>query len=291
MGHTLTMRTILLFVLPVVLFTGCIQTIAVSTVGGMVDDGFTALTEERDLDFAEKALPGNIKLLEVMLKNKPEDVRLLTLTSQGYSSYALGFLEDSLQDRARDFYLRGRDFGMRILRQDKNLAKALDGSVDDLKAALRTYDSDMVPAAFWTAFGWGSYIYLSLGNPDAIADLPRAEALMDFVVKHDSSFYYGGAHVFLGTLYGSRPRMLGGNIELAKDHFARALRINGGKFLMTYVYQARSVAVQTLDEALFDECLQKVESASLEILPEFRLANAIAKKKAQKLMSRRAELF
>jgi tetratricopeptide (TPR) repeat protein len=285
------MRTILLFVLPAVLFTGCIQTIAVSTVGGMVDEGFTALTEERDLDFAEKALPGNIKLLEVMLKNKPDDVRLLTLTSQGYSSYALGFLEDSLQDRARDFYMRGRDFGMRILRQDRDMAKALDGSVDDLKAALRTYDSDMVPAAFWTAFGWGSYIYLSLGNPDAIADLPRAEALMDFVVKHDSSFYYGGAHVFLGTLYGSRPKMLGGNIDLAKDHFARALRINGGRFLMTYVYQARSVAVQTLDEALFDECLQKVESASLEILPEFRLANAIAKKKAQLLMSRRAELF
>jgi hypothetical protein len=291
MGHTLTMRTILLFVLPVVLFTGCIQTIAVSTVGGMVDEGFTALTEERDLDFAEKALPGNIKLLEVMLKNKPDDVRLLTLTSQGYSSYALGFLEDSLQDRARDFYLRGRDFGMRILRQDRDLAKALDGSVDDLKAALRSYDSEMVPAAFWTAFGWGSYIYLSLGNPDAIADLPRAEALMDFVVEHDSSYYYGGAHVFLGTLYGSRPKMLGGNIDLARDHFARALRINGGKFLMTYVYQARSVAVQTLDEALFDECLQKVDSASLEILPEFRLANAIAKKKAQLLMSRRAELF
>jgi hypothetical protein len=291
MGHTPTMRTILLFVLPVVLFTGCIQTIAVSTVGGMVDEGFTALTEERDLDFAEKALPGNIKLLEVMLKNKPDDVRLLTLTSQGYSSYALGFLEDSLQERARDFYLRGRDFGMRILRQDKDLAKGLDGSVDDLKAALKTYDKDMVPAAFWTAFGWGSYIYLSLGNPDAIADLPRAEALMEFVVKHDSSFYYGGAHVFLGTLYGSRPKMLGGNIDLARDHFARALRINGGKFLMTYVYQARSVAVQTLDEALFDECLRKVESASLEILPEFRLANAIAKKKAQLLMSRRAELF
>jgi tetratricopeptide (TPR) repeat protein len=291
MGHILTMRTTLVFVLPVVLFTGCIQTIAVSTVGGIVDNGFAALTEERDLDFAEKALPGNIKLLEVMLKNKPDDIRLLTLTSQGYSSYALGFLEDSLQDRARDFYLRGRDFGMRILRQDKDLAKALDGSVEDLKAALRTYDSEMVPAAFWTAFGWGSYIYLSLGNPDAIADLPRAEALMDFVVKHDSSFYYGGAHVFLGTLYGSRPKMLGGNIDLAKDHFARALRINGGRFLMTYVYQARSVAVQTLDEALFDECLQKVESASLEILPEFRLANAIAKKKAQLLMSRRAELF
>ena len=54
---------------------------------------------------------------------------------------------------------------------------------------------------------------------------------------------------------------------------------------------ARSFAVQTQDEALFDQSLRKVEEASLDILPEFRLANAIAKKKAQLLISRRADLF
>ena len=272
-------------------FSGCIQGIAVSTVGGIVDDGFTAITEESDLDFAEKALPGNIKLLEVMLKSDPENVRMLVLTSQGYSSYALAYLEDSLQDRARDFYARGRDFGLRILRQDDDVAKALDGTVDDLKAVLERKGKDLVPGAFWAAFGWGSFIQLSLDNPDAIGDLPRAEALMEFVTRHDSAYYYGGAHVFLGTFYGSRPKMLGGNIDLARRHFESALRINGGKFLMTYVYQAKSVAVQTLDEELFDSCLRKVQEASIEILPEFRLANAIAKRKAQLLLSRRADLF
>jgi len=272
-------------------FSGCIQGIAVSTVGGIVDDGFTAITGESDLDFAEKALPGNIKLLEVMLKSDPENVRMLVLTSQGYSSYALAYLEDSLQDRARDFYARGRDFGLRILRQDDDVAKALDGTVDDLKAVLERKGKDLVPGAFWAAFGWGSFIQLSLDNPDAIGDLPRAEALMEFVTRHDSAYYYGGAHVFLGTLYGSRPKMLGGNIDLARRHFESALRINGGKFLMTYVYQAKSVAVQTLDEELFDSCLRKVQEASIEILPEFRLANAIAKRKAQLLLSRRADLF
>ena len=272
-------------------FSGCIQGIAVSTVGGIVDDGFTAITGESDLDFAEKALPGNIKLLEVMLKSDPENVRMLVLTSQGYSSYALAYLEDSLQDRARDFYARGRDYGLRILRQDDDVAKALDGTVDDLRSVLERKGKDLVPGAFWAAFGWGSFIQLSLDNPDAIGDLPRAEALMEFVTRHDSAYYYGGAHVFLGTLYGSRPKMLGGNIDLARRHFESALRINGGKFLMTYVYQAKSVAVQTLDEELFDSCLRKVQEASIEILPEFRLANAIAKRKAQLLLSRRADLF
>jgi hypothetical protein len=285
------MRIIAAVLASTLVFGGCIQTIAVSTVGGIAYDGFSAITEDADLNFAEKALPGNIKLLEVMLKSDPENKRLLTLVSQGYCSYALAFLEDSVQDRARDFYKRGRDFGFRMLRQDAQIARALDGSADDLKAVLAKRDRDLVPAAFWTAFGWGSFIYLSLDNMDAIGDLPRAEALMDFVARNDSAYYYGGAHVFLGTLYGSRPRMLGGNPEISKAHFEAALRINSGKFLMTYVYYARSYAVQTQDEALFDSLLAKVDSASIDILPEFRLANAIAKEKAKLLMSRRADLF
>ena len=72
------------------------QTIAVSTVGNIVNDGFSAITADSDVEFAGQALPGNIKLLEVMLKSDPENKILLTLCSQGYSSYALGYLEDSL---------------------------------------------------------------------------------------------------------------------------------------------------------------------------------------------------
>ena len=275
----------------VFLFSGCVQTIAVNTVGGIADEGFSAFTEEEDLDFAEKALPGNLKLLEVMLKNSPDNTRLLRLLSEGYNSYALGFLEDKDPDRARAFYLRGRDFGLRILRQNSDLEKALRGTPDDLKAALAKLSAEDVPAVFWTAFGWGSYIYLSLSNTDAIGDLPRAEMLMNFVVATDSTFYYGGAHLFLGTLYGSRPRLLGGDPAIAKDHFEAALRINRGRFLMTYVYYARSYAVQTQNEALFEELLTKVQNTPLDILPEFRLANAIAKKKAELLLARKAELF
>jgi len=136
LGKFSSMRRILALLVPALLSAGCIQSIAVSTVGNIADQGFSAITEEGDLDFAEKALPGNIKLLEVMLKNDPENEKLLTLVSEGYSSYALAYLEDSLQDRARDFYARGRDHGLRILRKDSDIAKALGGTPDDLKEAL-----------------------------------------------------------------------------------------------------------------------------------------------------------
>jgi hypothetical protein len=270
---------------------GCVRTIAVSTVGGIVDDGFGAFTEESDLAFAEQALPANVKLLEVMLRSDTSNARLLRLLSEGYSSYALAYLEDTDRMRAQEFYRRGKEYAMRILREDRDFARALDGTVDDLKGVLETRGRSDVPAAFWAAFGWGSAIYLNLTNPDAIADLPRTEALMEFVARQDSGYYYGGADVFLGTLYGSKPKMLGGDPVKARGHFERALRINRGEFLMTYVYYARSVAVQTQDEALFDELLAKVIQASPDVLPRARLANQVAKRKAESLLNRKQEIF
>jgi len=272
-------------------FAGCIRTLAVSTVGGIADEGFEAFTSESDLQFAEQALPGNLKFLEVMLRSDPDNERLLRLLSQGYSSYALGFLEGKDDARARDFYLRGRDFGYRIMRQDARLAKALDGTVDDLKAELATRGKDDVPGVFWSAFGLGSYIQLSLTEPAALVDLPKAEAMMEFVDRVDSSYYYGGADLFLGTLAGMRPKVLGGSPAKAKAYFDKALRISGGKFLITYDYYASAYAVPTQNEELFTALLGKVRDASLEILPEFRLANAIAKQKAEALLAKKADLF
>lgn len=281
----------LFLLLPLLLFTGCIQTIAVRSVGGIVEEGYDALTEESDLQFAEQALPGNIKLLEVMLKNDPDNERLLKLCAEGYASYALGFVEDVDVARARVFYLRGRDYGMRILEQDTDLKNALAGSADDLRAALAKKSKEDVPAVFWTAFPWGGYLNITLTDPEAIAAIPKLEAMMNFVAAKDSAYYFGGAHLFLGTLYGSRSRFLGGNPEKAREHFETAMRLNGGKFLMTHVYYAKSYALQTLDEELFVALLTHVGNSSLDILPEFRLGNAIAKRKAQWLLEKKDELF
>jgi hypothetical protein len=272
-------------------FAGCVQSIAVSTVGGIIDDGFEGFTSEPDMQFAGEALPANLKLLDVLLKNDTSNVRLLRVLSEGYASYSLGYLEDIDNARARAFYLRSRDYGLRILRQDAALARALAGSIDDLKTELAKRGPSDVPAVFWTAFGWGSAIQLSLDDPALLVDLPRTEAMMEFVARADSGYYFGGAHLFLGTLAGLRPRLLGGNPDQSRAHFEAALRINHGKFLMTYVYYARSYAVQTQNEPLFEELLNHVKNAEITEPPSVRLANAIARKKAEALLARKSDFF
>jgi hypothetical protein len=270
---------------------GCIQTLAIRSVGGILDYGFEAFNEETDLRLAESALGSNLKLLEALIKGDPENRKLLELASQGYSAYALAFVEDENEERAKLFYLRGRDYGLKVLSQNKAFRAAWEGDVAALQQALRSFSASDVPAVFWTAFGWAGYINLARTDLEAFANLPKVNAMMEFVLQHDPSYYYGGAHLYFGSILGSTPAVLGGRPERAKEHFEKALAANEGKFLMSYIYYAKTYAVQMQDKPLFEALLKRVEDAPLDILPEARLPNAVAKKKARLLRERMTDLF
>ena len=278
-------------ILAAILFSGCIQHIALESISGIMDNGFTVVSQEQDLRIAEQSIASNLKLLEAVLMSDSENTHDLLLASMGYSSYAIGFAEDDSIDRARMLYLRGKEFGMRILRQHSSLKMAMEGNAADFKSALQQLTKEDAPAVFWTAVGWGGFVRLTLTDPNAIVDLPKIEAMMRFVIDKDPDYFYGGAYFFLATLDGSRPNMLGGNLDESKRFFEECLRINKGKFLMSFVYYAWSYAVQTQDRPLFDRCLTRVDTTSIDILPEARLSNAIAKKKARLLRERADQLF
>ena len=271
---------------------GCVQQIAIRTVGGIIDEyGFATLNEEGDLPLAEQSIASNLKLLEILAKGDPRNREILSTLSMGYASYALGFVEDDDAARARIFYLRGRDFGLRILKENNRFAEALDGDMLKFQTSLQSLSTGDVPVVFWTAVGWGGYINLSISDPEAIVDIPKVEAMIQFVADRDSNYFYGGADLFLGTFKASRSKLLGGDPEAARNHFEKCLRINHGNFLLALVFYAKWYSVQMQDQELFQQLLTRVENASPDILPEARLTNAIAKKKARLLLARMNELF
>ena len=285
------MKRACLLIATVFLFEGCIQTIALYSMGGILDNGFASFNEESDLQLAHESLGSNLKLIEAMIKSDPENERFLLFASQGYNSYALAFCEDDSVERARVFYLRAKEYGMRILVKNEKFKKAMDGDITAFRAAVKTFDKDDVPAIFWTAFSWGSYVNITRTDVAGLADLSKVQALIEFVAEKDSLFYHGGAYLFLGVIEGTTPRSLGGNPDRAKKCFEKALAINNGKFLMTQLYYARTYAVSTQDQPLFESLLKQVEDASIDDMPEIRLANVIAKQKARKLLAKENELF
>lgn len=274
-----------------VLFFGCsIQKIAVNSTGGIIDNMMEALYEETDLEIAETAIAADIKLLEGLLKTSPENRKFLQRAAEGYFGYALAFAEDQDPERASGFYDRARNYGFRLLETYRPTRGKLDGSVDELTDALKKADRDMVPALFWTANAWASYINLNRDDPSALFGFPKVIAIMSRVLELDERFYFGGPHVFFGTIYASLG-IAGGDIKKSKEHFDRALEISDGKFLMTNVFLAQYYAVAELDEELFSSQLQIVMDTPVDILPEYGLLNAVAKKKAALYLSKMDEMF
>ncbi|RMH63712.1 MAG: hypothetical protein D6677_06560 [Calditrichaeota bacterium] len=282
------MRSFVLSAGLLLILSSCsLNRLVVSQMTPVFEKSALALYEEDDLRLAEQALAANLKLLEGMLKNDPDNTALLLMLAQGYAGYALGFVEDEDPGRAKKFYQRGRSFAQSALPASFTRIK----DVAELEKAAAALDDDTMPALFWYAFTWAGYINLSLDTPLALLELPRVEVLMNRVAQWNPAYFNGAVYLFQGSVLGVKPRIMGGNPELAKKLFEKNLSLTHGDFLLTYIYLARFYAAKVLDEEAFDDYLDTVESYDLNKTPALRLFNAIAQDKARRLRAEKDELF
>lgn len=274
----------------VVLATGCSTTrLAIRGVGPVMQGTLESVNEEPSLDMAARAIPGQLKLLEGMLKKDPENRELLFLAAQGFGSYAFGFVEDSNPQDARSFYARGQAYGLRLLRQNKNFAAA-EPDAESFTRSLESFGPKDAPALFWTAYNWSGYLRMSLQMPEAVADLPKVERLLDRVLELDAAYFHGSPHILVGALAGSRSKFLGGDPEKAKKHFEEQIRL-APDFLFGKLLYARFYAVQVQDRALFQKLLKEILAFPGSTDPSLTLANNIAKVKAKRLLDDTDEYF
>jgi len=111
------------------------------------------------------------------------------------------------------------------------------------------------------------------------------------MLELDASYHFAGPHLFFGVFYGGRPKILGGNPDKSRQHFEMCLKLTERKYLITQLLYAKIYAVQIQDRELFKKLLSEVLAAPVDILPEQRLANAVAKMKAQTLLESADDLF
>ena len=156
---------------------------------------------------------------------------------------------------------------------------------------LKGYGKGSVPLLFWTSFSWGGSINLNKDSPEAIIEFPKTEAMMQRVLDLDEYYFYGGPHLFFGVSFGSRPAMFGGNLEKSKEHFDKAINAYQRKFLMALVMYAQVYAVQAQDPQLFDSLLGEVVAADPAAMPEQRLANELAVRRAKWLLEHKSLFF
>lgn len=256
----------------------------------MIKGGIEALNHETDLELAEQSIPANLNVLLGMINLDPEDAQLHTYAAQAFYGLSYGFNEDTRPARASAFYLRGLKHGLTALELDgaHNLRNT---PIADFEQQVSEMGKKDVPAMFWTASNWAKWVDLHRDSADALAQLSRATALMQRVIELDDTFYYGGAHMYFGVYYGSRPPLLGGNFKKSRQQFNRARQITHGKLLIPDLLQAQYLDRQQQNRQDFHNRLVAIIHAPDNLMPELALQNKIAKRKAALLLKKEDKWF
>jgi hypothetical protein len=257
----------------------------------ILDSGSAAMNRETDLQLAEAAIPANLKLIEGMLVEDPNNRALLLFAAEGFYGYSYGFVELDDTTRAAALYRRCQDYALRALALDGIHIEPGTASEASLQSATAGAGKRSVPALFWAASCQAKEIDLNRDDIASVAGLSNAAVLMQRVMELDNEFYYGGAHLFFGVYYGSRAPMFGGDFSRAEQNFRRAAEINNNKLLMVDLLWAEYLHRQQLDRSAFHDRLVSILAAPDDLYPEMALVNAISRQRAAYLLTREAEWF
>lgn len=278
----------------VVFTTNCATQRKKITVGAtalLLEDIAKSANKQTDIRLIREGMPAYLMLIDGMVEAWPDNDRLLINAARGYATFAGAFIENHDEAYANMLYGRAKDYALQSLEQ-RGLKDPATRPFDDFEAAVNDLDrQEDVPYMFWASACWGSWIQLNTGSMEAMAELPRVEVLMKRVLILDETYYYGGPHLFMGLWFGSRPKVAGGDLNLARKHFLKAIELGDGKFLMAYIYYAEYYAKKIFDKALYVSILEKVLKTPADIVPELTLLNTIAHKRATQLMQQVDEYF
>ncbi|NWF93203.1 MAG: hypothetical protein HXY46_09815 [Syntrophaceae bacterium] len=274
------------------LLSACLPSkkLTVGATATLLEDVARSSYRQSDLRMIREGMPAYLMLMDGMVEAWPENEQLLIAAAQSYSSYASIFVEDQDGEYAKSLFGKARDYALRSLER-RGLKKPLESTLEEFEKGVRDLGKRDVPYLFWGATCWANWIRLSLESMEALAQLPKVEAMMRRVLEIDEGFYFGGPHLFMGIWFSSRPKIAGGDLKKSREHFLKALELGEGKFLMAYVYYADHYARQALDRDLFTSTLRKVLETPAEISPDLILLNTLAKKKAKELLDRVEEYF
>ena len=235
-----------------------------------------SLFKQHNLDLAEKGLPGTIMLLEGMLETAPDDMLLQVMAVKAYAGLGM-LVEDESPEEATALYMRGTEWGIAALKQHGGFRKALEQGKNMNEAVREIKSKTFVPALLWTAASMGSNVLLNVGDPMIAIDLGAVNAMASQAIIIDPRYFYGFAHMFIGTANSMLPAAFGGDKEKALRAFETISALNNGKFLLSKVFYARFYLT---DDKLINQTLNGVVEAPDGLIPEIELMNQIAKAKA-----------
>ncbi|MGH8693207.1 MAG: TRAP transporter TatT component family protein, partial [Burkholderiales bacterium] len=220
----------------------------------------------------------------------PDNPQIALAAAQIYSFYASNFVTEPERKK------RLAERGLRYARAA--LCMELDDLCETLKTPFAEFsdeveeieDDEQVPLLYGFTVAWATWVQANVDDWNAIADVPKIEALLNKIVALKPRHDRGTPYIYLGVLSSQLPPAMGGKPERAKAYFERALTISGERNLMAQVYYAKQYARMAFDRKLHDQLLEEV----LEADPRERgltLSNTLAQQEARELLAGSKDFF
>jgi hypothetical protein len=282
--------------------TGCLTQILLDGQIASTRKASVALNTVPDFEVANTAAFASLATLEGYHYLAPDNANALYLLTRAWTAGSSAFIEDQMeiaedlygidspeyryhQSRARAAYERGIHYGTKLIEKKvPGFAKvALEGErrEDRLKEWLKGFSdpSDAVNL-FWTGYAWIGRTSVQKDEPALVAELWIGVTIVERAVELDPNVESGLAQVVLGSYHARSP---GAELDLAKEHFDKAIAATEGKALMPKMQYATRYLCARGDREGFVKTLQEILDAG-DTLPEQRLQNTIAKRKANRWM-------
>ena len=269
-------RLFLTVILVISLSSCSTRIIIVNEISNISEIGAVAFEQDDDLEMVEKGIPGNIKILEVILENDPDNYKMLVLLSRLYAAYSFGFFEGKLEssligksnsllseqnlirESVNRYYSRGAEYALRAIESWH------PGAVEKLKipestqSLLKTMSREDVRALFWYGFNLSSLIN---NNRDSVILLSKAyliEKIMKRIIELDPEYFFGGPHLILLSYYSSLPPYSEEKLELSLFHYKKLKERRDGSLLLADLYFARYYLYRKQKKENFEKIMNDI---------------------------------
>jgi hypothetical protein len=274
--------------LSLLVLSGC-ATVTSSLTSKMAGDLADSIMNSSDVETIREGVPAYLIMIDSFLRSSPNDEDLLLAASSLNGAFSVFTTEDEartrlLTDKSLEYALRAACINDAKLCNFRQLDfKEFQQRVDNLKPG-------QVGVMYATGVAWTSWMQAHSDDWSAVAELAKVKYLMNRVLSLDETWALGGPHLYMGGLETILPASMGGQPEIGRSHFERAIQIADGKYLMTKVIFAEQYAKLTFDKVLYDELLNQVLAAD-PVVEGITLTNVLAQQRAKVLLAESDDYF
>ncbi len=270
------------------LLGGCSSLID-NAVDGVATNLTRSMMDQNDPETVRQAAPAYLLMLDSFVIGDPDNPSMLYNTAALYSAYGSVFVDEPV--RAQKLTGRAWIYAQRALCIEYPGACDIPTiSFDEWDAFLASRRSKDAEALFAVATSWLAFVQTNASDYAVLAQLPKAEALLNRLGEINDGYEEGNITLYLGVLNSIRPAALGGNPEKGKVYFEKAIALSEGTDLSAKVNYARFYARTLYERELHDKLLQEVLEADPTVGVS-TLLNVMAQDEAKRLLESADEYF